>query len=450
LLLGQYSVGKTSFIEFMLKRQFPGERVGPEPTTDKFIAIFHGNEDQIIPGPALSVDTERPYYDLNRFGNGFLTKFEGSLCDVDILRNITFVDTPGILAGEKQRSGRTYDFSQISEWFISRADMILLLFDAHKLDISDEFRATIELLKGSEEKVRILLNKADQINTQQLMRVYGALMWSLGKVIKAPEVLRVYIGSFWNQPFHSEENKKLFEAEHRDLIEDLLGLPRNSSVRKINELVKRTRLVRSHAYIISHLREKMPLMLAKETVQHELIKNLGSVFKEIERHKKIPIGDFPDIQFMQNKLKNHDFTLFEKESERLMRQIENALNVELPSLMKFTQPVKTLERNPFLEPQWEVSPEMKSSYDKLFRSLAQPNGRVIGSTAREALLNTGIEVDYLRKIWELADIERDGTLDMDEFALALHLTEIVKMGKNLPDTLPMSLIPPSKRKYFKS
>ena len=26
------------------------------------------------------------------------------------------------------------------------------------------------------------------------MRVYGALMWSLGKVLNTPEVVRVYIG----------------------------------------------------------------------------------------------------------------------------------------------------------------------------------------------------------------------------------------------------------------
>lgn len=45
------------------------------------------------------------------------------------------------------------------------------------------------------------------MDTQQLMRVYGALMWSLGKVINTPEVVRVYLGSFWAKPLQNTENR---------------------------------------------------------------------------------------------------------------------------------------------------------------------------------------------------------------------------------------------------
>ena len=47
---------------------------------------------------------------------------------------------------------------------------------------STAFRRSIEAIHGYEDKVRIVLNKADQVDHQELMRVYGALMWSIAKV----------------------------------------------------------------------------------------------------------------------------------------------------------------------------------------------------------------------------------------------------------------------------
>jgi len=163
---------------------------------------------------------------LDKFGMDFLNRFQGSEVPAPILEDITLVDTPGVLSGEKQRIGRSYDFVGVTEWFASRSDLILLLFDAHKLDISDEFKRVIESLRGHDDKIRVILNKADMITGQQLMRVYGALMWSLGKVFKTPEVVRVYMGSFWNEPYQNEEFRSLFEAEQDDLLKDLYGLPK--------------------------------------------------------------------------------------------------------------------------------------------------------------------------------------------------------------------------------
>ena len=82
------------------------------------------------------------------------------------------------------------------------------------------------------------------IDHQALMRVYGALMWSLGKVLGTPEVSRVYIGSFWDQPLRYDMNRKLFEAEEQDLFADLQSLPRNAALRKLNDLIKRARLAK--------------------------------------------------------------------------------------------------------------------------------------------------------------------------------------------------------------
>jgi GTPase SAR1 family protein len=453
LLIGPYSVGKTSFIQYMLGRKFPGGRVGVEPTTDRFVAVMYDKEDKIIPGNALSVDRNHPFHSLNAFGNNFLTRFEGSFCNSDILDKITFIDTPGILSGEQQRIQRGYEFTSVSKWFCERSDMIILFFDAHKLDISDELSSVIESLKGHEDKVRVVLNKADSIGVQDLSRVYGSLMWSLGKVLKTPEVVKVFIGSFTNEPYQNEDFSKLFIAEQKALIDDILELPRNSAVRKINELVKRCRLVRTHMHLIAHLKQQMPLLFGKESRQKELIHGLSNEYVTVSRSKQIPLSDFPKVEDMQQKLSRfNDIATFPGESERLSHLMEKVITVDLPNLMTLIGPPKSREEestNPFDDIPWEITKEEKMTYDQIFEVLGPVNGKVKVSAIESTLIDTGMERPLLSKIWNLADIERKPKWDSDQFAVALYLTEQVKRGQTLPETLPYSLIPPSKRKLFK-
>ena len=50
----------------------------------------------------------------------------------------------------------------------------------------------------------------------------------------------------------------------------------------------------------------------------------------------------------------------------------------------------------------------------------------------------------LRRIWNLSDIDQDGMLDRDEFAVAMFLIDHKIGGNDIPDSLPDRLIPPSK------
>lgn len=57
------------------------------------------------------------------------------------------------------------------------------------------------------------------------------------------------------------------QREKNDLLEELMLLPENAVVRRINELVKRARSVKVHAYIIHYLRKQMPYMMGKQDKQ---------------------------------------------------------------------------------------------------------------------------------------------------------------------------------------
>ncbi|XP_005631565.2 EH domain-containing protein 1 isoform X1 [Canis lupus baileyi] len=472
LLVGQYSTGKTTFIRHLIEQDFPGMRIGPEPTTDSFIAVMHGPTEGVVPGNALVVDPRRPFRKLNAFGNAFLNRFMCAQLPNPVLDSISIIDTPGILSGEKQRISRGYDFAAVLEWFAERVDRIILLFDAHKLDISDEFSEVIKALKNHEDKIRVVLNKADQIETQQLMRVYGALMWSLGKIINTPEVVRVYIGSFWSHPLLIPDNRKLFEAEEQDLFKDIQSLPRNAALRKLNDLIKRARLAKVHAYIISSLKKEMPNVFGKESKKKELVNNLGEIYQKIEREHQISPGDFPSLRKMQELLQTQDFSKFQALKPKLLDTVDDMLANDIARLMVMVRQEESLMpsqavkggafdgtmNGPFGhgygegagegidDVEWVVGKD-KPTYDEIFYTLSPVNGKITGANAKKEMVKSKLPNTVLGKIWKLADVDKDGLLDDEEFALANHLIKVKLEGHELPADLPPHLIPPSKRRH---
>uniref|UniRef100_A0A672PN49 EH domain-containing protein 3-like n=1 Tax=Sinocyclocheilus grahami TaxID=75366 RepID=A0A672PN49_SINGR len=437
LLVGQYSTGKTSFIRYLLEQDFPGMRIGPEPTTDSFIAVMHGTMEGLIPGNALVMDPKKPFRKLNAFGNAFLNRF---VC--------AQLPNP-VLDGEKQRISRGYDFAAVLEWFAERVDRIILLFDAHKLDISDEFS---EVIKAANEQ------RASEVSLKEIMHYLSALRYRpnfLIRPIPITEKMSRYgpIPIWW--PIY-RASLFLWNKKYN------LGGKQRSFAFVLSQV---------HAYIISSLKKEMPSVFGKENKKKELVNSLGEIYSRIEREHQISPGDFPNLKKMQEQLQAHDLNKFQPLKMKLLDTVDDMLGHDIAQLMVLVRQEETQRPNQVVkggafegtmngpfghgygegagegidEVEWVVARD-KPMYDEIFYTLSPVNGKVTGANAKKEMVKSKLPNTVLGKIWKLADIDKDGLLDDEEFALANHLIKVKLEGHELPSELPAHLVPPSKRK----
>ncbi|CAM9733331.1 unnamed protein product, partial [Choristocarpus tenellus] len=91
---------------------------------------------------------------------------------------------------------------------------------------------------------------------------------------------------------------------------------------------------------------------------------------------------------------------------------------------------------------YAMSPAERARYHKAFSKLDKGarTGYLGTKEAAKVLAKSGLEKEKLGKVWSLADIDKDGALSRDEFAVAMHITTcaIIK-HLPVPDHLPTTL-----------
>uniref|UniRef100_A0A8B9CDN0 Epidermal growth factor receptor pathway substrate 15 like 1 n=1 Tax=Anser brachyrhynchus TaxID=132585 RepID=A0A8B9CDN0_9AVES len=138
---------------------------------------------------------------------------------------------------------------------------------------------------------------------------------------------------------------------------------------------------------------------------------------------------------------------------RLVACAQNGHDVNLSNLNLTVPPPKFHDTSspllitpPSTETHWAVRVEEKAKFDGIFESLLPVNGLLSGDKVKPVLMNSKLPLDILGRVWDLSDIDKDGHLDKDEFAVAMHLVYRALEKEPVPSLLPPSLIPPSKRK----
>jgi hypothetical protein len=327
---------------------------------------MNGPQYKSVEGLVLATDPEQQFSDLEKFGQvrdpyhhllkkgnamnaivqGFLEKFQGIEMPYPILDMVTFIDTPGIIENRKQQA-RGYPFDQVMAWFIERASLICVVFDPSKLDVGHELESLFQQLKGSESKIRIILNKADSISTQELMRVYGALFWNLAPLINVIEPPRVYIGSFWARKCNVKTNCDLFFQEEISLLQDINQVIANQVENKVAFIRQHAYLVRIHALVVDKYvnayKEHTSIFSDSVELLNEIVTNPDKyrIFQSVQTDKAISKFDMPPPDHYRTFFRRHALNTFNRNSYYCtllagcpMDTLQHAISAQLPALLK--------------------------------------------------------------------------------------------------------------------
>ncbi|KAJ8346064.1 hypothetical protein SKAU_G00302570 [Synaphobranchus kaupii] len=347
VLLGPWSVGKSSMINYLLGLQDTPYQLytGAQPTTSEFTVVMHGKKIRTVEGIVMAADRTRSFSQLEKFGQGFLEKLIGVEMPHKLLERVTFVDTPGIIENRKQQE-RGYSFNDVCQWFIDRADLIFVVFDPTKLDVGLELEMLFRQLKGRDSKIRIILNKADSLATQDLMRVYGALFWSLAPLINVTEPPRVYVSSFWPYDYTADTSRDLFKREEISLLEDLNQVIENRLENKIAFIRQHGIRVHFHGLLVDRylqtFKDKMSFFSDPELVFKEIVDDPDKfyIFKSILAKTNVCKFDLPNRDAYRNFFGINSVNSFKQLSAHcsymgdcLLDKIEKAITEELPALL---------------------------------------------------------------------------------------------------------------------
>jgi EH domain-containing protein 1 len=240
-------------------------------------------------------------------------------------------------------------------------------------------------------------------------------------------------------------------------------------------------------------------MFGKEKKQKKLLDDLPAQFLQVQKKYNLPFGDFPPVAVFRDLIKEFDISKFPKLDMKAIDNLDQVLGKRIPDLMRYVpdapiegaalggpqsptgaagkdmgsspdkesltppayasyenahdNPFPEEDNNPFADDPmmekpgqaWSIPSYFQEEKTSEFYNMHLASGKLSGAGARDVFTKLGLQKSDLRAIWTLADMDKDGFLDCDEYILATYLIDLRKKENKMYDTLPFDLTPPSKR-----
>jgi len=357
--MGPWSGGKSTIVNYLLDNEYADTslRAGAEPSPAYFNILMWGENATQLDGTQLAADWT--FSGLQKFGQGLLDRLKGLQLPNPLLEKVNIVEIPGILEIRKQVE-RHFPFNDACQWFIDRADIIFLVYDPSKLDVGPESEAILDQLKGREYQTRILLNKADQVKAEEIMRVQGTLIWNISPLMSSVQPPVMYAVSLWSLPYEKGSPSKLLKSQEMGFLKDLKNAIDKQVENKISSARRFAVRVRNHAkmvdcYLTTYYNHKS-FFGNRKKISEDIIEHPQNyhIYEGLSTLTNISRYDLPDPDAYRDFFRLNPVYEFKKLSETCtyfrgcpINKLDIAIAYDLPELVGKYK--KAVERGVFPE-----------------------------------------------------------------------------------------------------
>ncbi|CAL4166351.1 unnamed protein product, partial [Meganyctiphanes norvegica] len=228
-------------------------------------------------------------------------------------------------------------------WLALRASNSILAGPLGQLKIIGILKKKINFLKSIDNYVSII--NLSGVTSKDLYsgKITGDIFYELKEMVTEKTPGQIYKRSLQTKiRTKPPAFKRFFKEEKQDLFNKLHSIPRNVACRKLDDLIIRARLAKTHAYIITELeKEALNIHVAstwipsvfKSNKQTDVIDKLEEIYKKLKRDHNMSPGDFPRIKRMQEQLQGKDFWKFKKIELNLLNDVDKMLDEDIPKLL---------------------------------------------------------------------------------------------------------------------
>ncbi len=274
LIIGNYSSGKSTFINELLGREI--QRTGQAPTDDSFTIITSDSSGEgDIPGSTVVSDENLPFTMFKNFGEQFISHFSLKKVDAPFLKNMAIIDSPGMLDAVTEKD-RGYNYMQVLGEFATLADLVVLMFDPHKAGtIKETYTAIRDTLPESsgEDRIVFAMSRIDECDSlSDLVRSYGTLCWNLSQMTGRKDIPRIFL-TYSAAMDEKKLNLEDWKGEREELKEKIMSAPAfriNHILQDIDRKVNELKII---AEVMSRVSAKARTLLA-ETVKFGFLSGL--------------------------------------------------------------------------------------------------------------------------------------------------------------------------------